>query len=263
MQRAPQRVRLKDKRRRALSIKAGISGLVVVLLLGALAYAVRLPALTISHVSVEGAVRTDAAAVQTTADAYLSGTYALLVPRRMSLAAPLAALEGRVLQDFPQVAAVNISRTDMTQITIRLTERVEEARWCLPEQAGAESCYALDTAGFIYGPSVGSTGREYRGEVEGEPVGKLFLSGGYGALDAYITDVESATKRKVQRVAIAGGDVAATFEGGGEIRFLLAEMDSATLANIAAVFTSPEFAVDKLLYADFRFDQKAIVKFTD
>ncbi|MEK7063824.1 MAG: FtsQ-type POTRA domain-containing protein [Patescibacteria group bacterium] len=252
------RTSLKERRRKQRTIKYSIIAAIIVVCAGLCAYLVRLPAITIAKVEVEGTVRTDAEAVRSAAEARLGGSYAWVVPKRMSLAAPLAAIQASILKDFPEVASASVTRDNLRTVRITVVEREQRARWCNSD------CFALDQNGFIYAASAETGGRIYRGAVEGGPIGATFLPEQYAAFAAFLEEVETATRKPIAEVAItADGDVLASFLGGGELRYTLKQQGEELLQSLSSVFLSGEFESEGTFeYADFRFDNKAVVKFS-
>ena len=55
----------------------------------------------------------------------------------------------------------------------------------------------------------------------------------------------------------------ASFLGGGELRYTLKQQGEELLQSLSSVFLSGEFESEGTFeYADFRFDNKAVVKFS-
>lgn len=264
MKPAPHKVRLHERRRKAWSLKMGLYAALVVLVLGAVAYGSRMPEFTVTQVLVEGAVLVDGEAIKTKVKEELAGTYALLVPRAFSFTLPTGAIEDSVEQSFTQVATAKVGSRDRNTVVVRVEERVAVALWCLPGQ-GATTCYSMDKDGLLFNPGSAGNLRTYRGAVDGEPMGAVFLNNNFASLDAYITQAEVAVKKHITEVTVtADNDVFAKLDGGGEVRFVLAESNNATLNNMASVFGSNQFSPTRTLeYADFRFDNKAVVKFSE
>lgn len=103
----------------------------------------------------------------------------------------------------------------------------------------------------------------YSGEIEFEPVGTTFLSGKFPALNAFVGETAKTLGRTADAVYVEpNADVALSFVGGGELKFVMTEDATSTLDNIASVFASQKLKgrID-FEYADFRFGNKVYVKF--
>lgn len=259
MAREVRKLSLKERRRRGLVIKASLSIFLLVLCVGGVAYASRIPAVTISHITVNGATAVSPEQIEKVVAKTLEGSYAFLIPRRMSLFVPKEAVRESVLASFPYIKEVRIAKPDMQTIQVSVTEREPYAVWC------GERCYGMDKNGFIFTETTGSTtGRIYRGMVKDGPLAATFLPGAFIELDAFAEKISAATKRKVTEVAVhENGDVTCTLLGGGDVRFTLRSERADLLNSIASVFASERLkGTEQFEYADFRFDNKALVKFS-
>jgi hypothetical protein len=261
MSRAPTKLRLQDRRRRASSFKLILYGVLAVLIVVGVAYGVRRPEVSVASVSVEGATRVNSDDVKALAEKSLSGSYLFLVPKKMSFVVPTGAISAKIKAAFPEVATVSVSVKNLTDLHVTLTERGAFALWC---RTG--TCFDMDTTGYIFDQveSGSTTLRTYEGSIDGSPVGATFLPQKFAALDSFITRVEVATKHHIGHISVTDDqDVFAQFDGGGEIRFVMDKQDDATITNIASVFASPALNAGRPMeYADFRFDNKASVKFS-
>lgn len=253
------KVRLKDRRRLRSYISALMYAALLVALLGGVAYVSRLPELTVATVEIEGATHTDRDAVYATVVDALHGSYLFLVPRRMSYVVPQGALSAAVIDAFPTVASAEVERLSDTELVVRLVEREQKAVWCRRE--GAE-CFALDAHGFIFDEARPGEFRRYRGLVT-EPIGAIFLEGGFQDFDAFVDRVARATGREVAEVHLDDLDVFLTLAGGGEIRFTRAADPERVLGDLLTVFSAPEFGDRPFTYVELRFGTNAVVQFAD
>lgn len=224
-------------------------------MLGGTAYVTRLPEVTVSQVTIAGAIHADVQAVTATVESVLNGTYALIVPKRMSYVVPNGAVVAAVVGAFPLVESVTVTRASPRELRVQIAERAPHALWC------NTTCYRMDTYGFIFAQA--DLGDQYRTYEGGDyAVGQTFLLGDFHDFDRFVSLVEGISPSRIPRVRVEGDDAFLLFENGGEIRVVRTTDPGRTVARIEAVFTSESFdATKKLDYVEFRFGDKALVKF--
>ena len=252
------RVNLKDRRARRSRVTLIIVSLVVVAIIIASFFGLRRPEVTLSHVAIDGATSVSQADIQTKVDTILNGSYGYLIPKRFTFLAPLNMIAASLMATYPEIGDVVVRRTGLTTMIVHISERVPYARWC------TNGCYSMDDHGFVFAEADGTESlRTYHGKVEGNPIGQTYLPNDFVALDAYVTSLETLTGKRIRDVNVSyDRDVFATLDGGGEVRFVLKDQGPELSSNMASVFASPAFqSAGGLDYADFRFGQKAIVKF--
>lgn len=260
------KVRLKDRRRRAWALRYASVGILVIAIIAGAWYVVRLPALSITTVRVEGTQVLATSSVQTSVESELAGSYLFFFPKRLSLIVPTGTIEKKTATAYPQIATIKVRKEGANTLVVAITERGPAAIWCKNQ-----NCYDMDASGYIFmkNSHASSTMRIYEGSVPSEalakegPVGTLFLNGVFPSLEGFIASAEKATNRHITKVTIGeGSDVFATFAEGGELRFVMTTNTAPTLQNISSVFSSTAFQNGKKLeYADFRFGNRAEVKF--
>lgn len=247
---------LAERRRawRALLV-AGVATLVIALA-GVSVYALHLPTVTITSVTVTDGAYVRADEVKDIAYSFLQGSYALVVPRASTFFYPRSAIVRAIEHAFPAATDVSVTRTSLTALAIRVTERAPAARWC------GDECYFVDESGVIFAPAESVSGIQYRGSVNGTPVGQTYLDGGFPTLADFVGKLGSGIGRTIERVTVsADDDVSVVFADGGEVRFDRADIGDALLNTIVTTFHSKGFMTDRPLdYADFRFGQKVYVK---
>jgi hypothetical protein len=250
-----------------LQIKIAAGILAAVFILGGVFFILRLTEVTISKVEVTGTTVSDAALVQQIAEAELSESYAFLIPKRNTLFVPAGSIEENITGSFPIIKEAHVTHTSLTSISVSVVERTPSALWCTPfSESVAEECYAMDENGFIYMVApVSDSYVRYGGEVEHDPVGSVYLSGGFRALGVFIGETAKALERTPVSVLVEKNkDVSVRFAGGGELKFVMSEDTTGTLENIASVFASQKLkGRTDFEYADFRFGNKIYVKFNE
>ncbi len=250
-------VRLKDRRQRESYVLYGVVFVLVSAALVGTAYVTRLPDVTISSISVTGAVHVDVGAVSSTVEAVLDGSYALVVPKRMSYVVPQGAVAAAVVHAFPGVESVQVERTSTRSLLVRITERTPHALWC------AETCYRMDAYGLVFAPAEPKDiYRVYEGGAL--EIGQIFLSGDFQDFDRFVTLAEGLSPSRIPRVRIDGTDAFLYLENGGEVRVMHTADPESTAARLEAIFTSNSFEIAKTLeYVELRFGNKALVKYRE
>ena len=251
------KVRLKDKRRRASYAVLAVYGLLTVAVIGAVAYASRLPQFTIQTVHVSGAQHVSEESVRTVVDEKLDGSYGLLIPKRLSYVVPAGTLTAAVLDAFPVVQSVLVTRLSVTELAVEVTERVPYALWC------NAVCYRMDEYGFIFDTAVATDMHiQFRG---GEHVvGDTFMSGVFHDFSRFVALVSTIARDDVTEVHVSGTDAFLRLASGGEIRLLTDADFTQTSTMLRALFASSEFQAGKKLdYVELRFGKNAAVRFKD
>lgn len=252
------RLRLRDRRRRVLWLKfLGVTAILLTLA-GGTYYVARLPNFRITDVTVSGADMVSSEDVAALAKGKLAGSYAYVIPYSNAFFTPRGEIKTAVMNAFPPVADVKVAQKDPHTLTLALTERAPEAKWC----ASADDCYLMDKGGFIFAKADAEQNLvAYSGVVSGNPIGQTFPD--FASLDGFIRRTAETITRGVTAVSIDGnGDVFMTLAGGGVVKFVETDATDATLENIASVFASQSFKnKPDFEYADFRYGNKVYVKF--
>ena len=255
------RPNLAARRKKTRYIKAAVLGVVALALVGGVAYAARLPEVTIAHIDISGARRADAGAIEQTIRSGLSGSYALIVPKDNALFYPRTHLVDAVKEDFESVKSVTITRNGLTALAVAIEERDAIAVWCSMESTSSP-CYQMDDQGLLFATVEGSGDTlVYRSSTLS--MGDTFLAGDFPKLSSFVGKLAATTGRTPTTVTVDGNDdVFVTFKEGGELRFTRAFDPDALVANVTSVFSSKRFSTgEPFVYVDFRFGNKVYVKF--
>ncbi len=151
--RAPKR-KLRDRRREELVRNAVLLSIGVLAVAGIAVYLLWLPEVRISRV--EAAGFTDADSVKAIAEDELHGTYMSVLPKNSFFFYPERAIRASVLERYPAVAAVSVSRTGFDSIALKASERVSAFWWCgTPSNLSAKTgnCYESDVEGLVFAPA--------------------------------------------------------------------------------------------------------------
>ncbi|MBX9765218.1 hypothetical protein K2X83_01095 [Patescibacteria group bacterium] len=261
------KLRLRDRRRKMLQIKIAAGVLVFLLLLGGVFFLARVPEVTVSKIEVEGTTHADPALVERIAAEVVAGSYGFLIPKRNALFVPGAEIEKKIAASFPVVKEAKVVQTSLTSVKVSISERTPSAVWCgSATETSPGECYFMDDGGYIYMTTAGGDAYvRYGGIIQENPVGQIFLAGGYNALNTFVTETGKTLSRTPESVFVGSNkDVSLEFVGGGELKFVMSEDSMGTLENIASVFASQKLkGRTEFEYADFRFGNKVYVKFKE
>jgi hypothetical protein len=147
----PPKRKLKDRRREEQVRTLSFIALGVVAATGATLYVLWLPALRITEARAAGYGNTEG--IEAIAKAELDGTYGGIVPKNSFFFYPERAIRASVLEAYPAISAVSVSRTDMNAIALKATPRVSAFRWCgTPDTLSARlgNCYEADVEGLVF-----------------------------------------------------------------------------------------------------------------
>lgn len=239
--------------------------LFVGLILTAVWYITRLPALTLSHVEAVGGATIKPAVVEEVAQAALAGTYLKLIPKSFRYLYP----EDDVLtavNTVERIKDVSLSRHGTT-LTISYDEYIPDALWCADGEKA--ECLFLDETGYAFGRAPTLSG------------GSLLR---YQALQATptiaarpMTEVDyQMTKRFAALLSETGWyietvevdavrDVFYGLVGGAELKATLKEPVERTASFLNSIRQSEQFShlrPDNFSYIDLRFGTKVFVNET-
>lgn len=209
----------------------------------------------------------------------LSGAYWYVFPRDSIFFYPEAAIRTAVMEEYPEISSLSISRTGFTSISLKTVSRTAAFWWCgTPENASAANttCYEADAEGLIFRPVIaedasstptGSALRIYANLAEADRGPSYPLKARMENLDN-IPDVLRFVKAMkslgVSPVSLAiredEADLFVPSSGRGtRITYVLGREEVAA-ALAAAVFPSLNLTDGSVEYVDLRFSGKAYVK---
>lgn len=272
---------LRERRRRARAIVLLLWTLLFIGVAGGSVYALHRSEVTIRFVSITGVrlVREDLA--RSVAEQALSGSYALVIPRRSTFFFPRSDIERELMKTFHPIQGAVVERAGLTGIAIYLTERMPDALWCLSApsaetlEAGGtdskekESCFFMDMNGFVFAAAKDTSDRtdllRFEGGNLSKPLGETYLPGAYQTLRRFLGDMGKTISRTPQRVFLdEHDDVHVFFKEGGEVRFAARDVGEPLLENVASVFASKRFTDGGAFeYVDFRFGSKVYIRWVE
>jgi hypothetical protein len=268
--RSPEHIRRKQRERR---LKLIISGVLLLVVFGLAAWGTHMDALTVSEINVVGTTAVSKTDVQALVSKVLSGDYGYLFARSNSFLFPRDEIESEIKAAFPRVKAVDVDLSNLTEVTVTVTERQPVALWCTSE-AEYDSCYFMDENAYVFAHAPNLSGTSFIRYVGGsidkkDPIGEYFITSArfheltvfinnlpkVGLLPvAYVTSGSSAT---VRTAANRGTSAAA----GTDIRLDQSTDLDALFQNLSTVLSDQDFitqveAAHGVQYIDLRFGDR-------
>lgn len=145
--RAKERETLHARRARAKRRMHTLYTVLVLVLIGAAVWGAWQSHVRVQTIAVEG---DKAEALQSLAKGTLAGTYALILPRDSFFFLSESAIRNKILNTFPDLSAVSVSRTGLTSLSVSVVERVAAFRWCGASVASTSPCYLTDAEGLVF-----------------------------------------------------------------------------------------------------------------
>ncbi len=121
--------------------------LLVLLILGGIVGFLRKKEFQISKITIIGTQSLDADSILKTAQDYLNGHYAIIIPKTNTLLLSKPELVRYILEQIPSIEKSTVTFKEKNSIEISVTEKKPSYVWC------GTSCYFLDDTGMIYEPS--------------------------------------------------------------------------------------------------------------
>lgn len=254
--------------KRRMIVSGAISFFVLLLGVGVW-YGARRPEVTIASVEVEGGTTVSHDAVKSKVEGVLSGSYALLIPRRFSYIFPHDEIVEAV-NSIPRVHGATVLRSSRNEITIAFDEYVPYALWCdaAPVASTTPSCIFVNEDGLAYADAPNLSGEtlvrfvvEGRVPERGVSVYDRDALRRYRALSEAISEKHNHRLRAITEtkdsdlILHLNNDVDVLIEKTAHIEDVFTKIES--------VFQSDEFK-DKPLelfeYIDLRFGNKVYAK---
>ncbi len=208
----------------------------------------------------------------------LSGAYWYVFPRDSIFFFPKADIRAAVMEEYPEISSLSISRTGFTSISLKTVSRTAAFWWCgTPESASAANttCYEADAEGLIFRAVVaedasstptGSALRIYANlaETEGPTYPLKAHMENLENIPDVLRFVKAMKTLGVSPVSLAiradEADLFVPSSGRGtRITYVLGREEAAA-ALAAAVFPSLNLTDGSIEYVDLRFSGKAYVK---
>ncbi len=215
------------------------------------------------------------------AERAMRGSYFGIIPRNTILFYPAARIRSDILAAFPDIAAVSLSRSGLTSLSIRVSKRVPIAKWCGTTAGVARSlattslemandiakdCYFFDASGVVYATT--TTDQPVNTFSFYEPLASGSETIAFGLLLPNAHTLPSAFDfarqldtfgSPVVSVVFRSGEVDDTLSSGTRITYVLGNEQNAFTALVSAR-ANLDLAGGSIEYIDLRFDGKVYLK---
>jgi cell division septal protein FtsQ len=262
----------KKHKRNARLIRVGLVALLVVVLVGVLAYVAHRPSLRVSQVQLSGGVLVSHADVQAETLSFLSGSYLWLFPKNNIFLYPHDAVERDLQEHFKRIDTVSVGRANFHTLNVTITERKPVALWCDMTQ-----CYFMDDQSTIFAVSPDFSGDayfKYYGDVSTtspiseNPIGAQYIASStlFAELSQFVNFATGLGLHPQYIVENDSDDFTLVIGGGGQIYFDTDEPFTQITGNLQALLArtpvltpSPtrDLPVD---YIDLRYGNKLFYK---
>lgn len=237
----------------------------VSLLLFLIWYVTRLPAFTISDISIEGGETISHEEVRARIEDELRGDYLRIIPHRFSFFYPHDAII-ETLKRIPRIHDITLVRKDRTKLNVSFSEYKPSALWCTP-QSDTSECYFLDDQGFAFAPSPvlagGALIRHMFEERTTLEVGHVMSAEEFANIQNFLTRLKDELSLRITDVFhTKDNDLYFGVNGGGEVRVAGGDSFEQVFENLKSILTSKDFKhlePGNFQYIDLRFGNKIFV----
>ncbi len=256
--------RLADRRRNRRRVWLIAFFILLLLLLSTTIYGLNQSEVRIAHVNIIGGDNTFSGLALSA----MIGNYMGLIPRDSILFFPEDRIRRDILASNSDIAAVSISRSSLTSISIKIDTRTPIARWCglVPTTGVDEYCYIFDANGFIFAPAKSdiqtiNSFSLYSPLVDDtlEPLrATLSYTDKLPAVFDFARQL-STLGSAVDKIVVHDGEVDDYLSSGTRVTYILGNEQNAFTALVSAS-ESLDLSQGNIDYVDLRFDGKVYVK---
>ncbi len=207
----------------------------------------------INNIEIVGAKHTDIEILKTDIYNISEKKKFLIIPNNHILFLSNKKVIAHILETYPSVENVEISKTKERDVVITIKDRMPMGVWC------DENCFFFDDLGILFKKSYNYTGAVYT-RWRSVPSGSLKFYDKVLCLDICIdkTFVNFLSQNKIKEVSIDGDDLRMYTEYGFSIKAL--NNASTTMRNIALFSKEYRGDLKTLEYVDVRFKDKIFYK---
>ena len=213
----------------------------------------------IASVTVSGTSGLSARTIHAAFDAALYNGSSGLFSRQNMFLFPESAIKAALLQQFPRIANVSVSRASLLSqaVVVTVSERKPAYLWCADSD-----CYVMDSSGYIFGTSnsASTTMYVFRGGLSSAslPIGQWFLRGRINALIELFKTIERAGVHPTGAIVENEKDMTVTSTEGFTLKIAF-DSDPAVISKDLLLILSSESLRGKqneLHYIDLRFGDR-------
>ncbi|MCR4333884.1 MAG: hypothetical protein NUV60_02630 [Patescibacteria group bacterium] len=257
--------------RRRIRRRRGIIAFTIlfIFVIGAFVWGLQQSQVRISHVDVYS---TEASIIEY-AKSEMRGNYLGIIPRDSIFFFPASGIRADILSAHSDIAAVSISRTSLTSISIKTNDRIPIARWCgvaptlvASSTKSLKNCFVFDAGGLIFAAVASSTQTlnnfKLYAPLEGDPLEPLLAtlarSEKLPSVFDFARQLDTFGSPTVY-VVLRGDEVDDTLASGTRITYVLGHEQDAFTALVSAR-SDMNLTDGSIDYVDLRFDRKVYLK---
>jgi len=280
---APKRETLRVRRRRTRTIATAMLAAFFALAAYGVSLASYLPQFSIERIEVNGTNDTRPELVRAfVATRLWDGSLPFFSKSNIFLY-PRAEIEAALKESFPRVENVEVSRESLlaSAIAVSIEERKAFARWCASSRTAfmvesTDSCFVLDSKGFVFAPASTTPSFETQYVFEGSlpatssPIGETYLPGRFAGALALLERLgqsgfspENISVESEQDFTVELSPRLPAGRQGFEIRATFGTDVSSLVKNLELVLASEALRgkEGELEYIDLRFGNRVYYKF--
>ena len=232
-------------------------------------FLLRIDRIQIKNVEISGEQMISKEDLSTFINNTIQGSYLWVVPKTNYLLYNPKKTERDVLNQFPTIKSVSITRSDFQKLSVVVEERKPQSLWCEEnETSDPQDCYFVDDTGFIFSKSPYFSGNVYfvyRGLLDrNEPIGAHVLpQKDFQDFESFLNLVKKLKLNVVSANIEESKDFDIVLSSGTKILFNSQISYDDIYSNLSSVLKSDQFAsstIDSLDYVDLRFGNKVFLK---
>lgn len=254
--------------RRRRVVRSILQGCVLGALIVGVWYGTRAEEMTIRAVSISGAETVEHGEIFKRVEAALTGSYAVLVPKRFAYTYPRTSIV-REVERIPRIETASVERHTRTELAVVVTEHRPVALWCAHHTPDTCLFITEDGVGFSEAPELhGALFIRYQAEGVEPQIGNSV--GAAQFIDATRGFARALFLRHGMRVhtitTTADGDIRYRIAGGGELLTAGSAAVPDVFGNLDSLLFSDSFehlTPGNFQYIDLRFGNRIFVKEDD
>jgi len=257
------------KRRRAMKRQILFAILLAILILGILAliiYGLHRPEVRIQKVDTTELTFIKNDQVLNIAKENMSGSYLWFVmPRDNFIFYPKNKIKSDLLNTFPSIQSIDISRVDIHSLLISIKEKTPQYLWCEDSLSDKSECFYTDHNGFVFSPVSLLDSKAYvylfGREIESkENTGYLFADSQLFNKIIKVKDILNNTSPVVSIAHMDNQDISFKLKNGIDVYVDMSKDVDETINRLNVFFAGEHKPINQLEYIDARFGPKLFFK---
>lgn len=264
---------LKRRKKNRLYVIIFLWVLLISILFGGAVAVSRMDQFQIKNVLISGNTVTDGAVIEDSVRSELRDAYMWMFPKANSFLFPKRTIESALLSEFSRIEKVEVSRADLSTITVMVSERKPKALWCegfTPFLTGQSlsDCYFLDENGLIFSRAPIFSRNvfvRYLGNISATTtIGSVYGEGQFPEYAFFVQSLVAERLAVTDMIVLSNGNRELYLSSGVKILFDNRQDLSVILMNIKLLIEKEELgllsATPRFEYIDLRYGNKVFYK---